>query len=497
MSNQLPSNYISDNTRTLLSQASLENPDDYKCLVCIFLLGAADSHNMVVPYSSTNPNRSLYDLARAYGVRIENEELENSLLSTTPPWGLHPQLPGFYNEWQNGNLAIIRDVGVLNRPTTKQQYVDNTNGLYRPDRLFAHNIQQLTWQTALPFREVKVTGWFGRTSNLIDGFFNSDSRIGSGTLSVSGANPQTFAYSPKVSVMYPATTIPSGSNRGANDLMYTDGRDNFYHKNTPEMSPVGYPILPPNKIYNAFSKIFRNSVISQNDVNTNGAGWDANDGDIGTQLETIFTNAYQEIIDTTIIVPNPVDPDSPYTRSLPNSYFLFRVKDIAKIIYSRGNLDGVGFNQRRQMIFSGVGGWDNHNNLRYHHDGLLRSLDICIKALRDATILMGLGDKVTIFTESEFARTFRSNGTYGTDHAWSGHSFVLGGAVNGGMYGPEPDYTLGGSKDVSNLGRFIPNYSIEQYYGTLLKWFDVPEGLIPLVLPSLPLFSPTDIGFMN
>lgn len=511
MANQLPENYISDSTIQSLTTASdnaaaaasAAGVEDYKALVCIFLFGAVDSHNMVVPYGESNTNRSKYETARALGVRLEESELTNTLLGTNPEeWALHPQLPNFFTEWNNNKLAIVRDVGVLNRPTTKELYQTNPNDLYRPDRLFAHNIQQLAWQTALPFREPKSTGWFGRTTNLIDEVFNPDSRIGSSCISVSGANPQTFAYSPKVSVMFPATTIPEGNNRGLNNDTFTTGRDDFYHKNSPPSSPVGYPRFPRNVMYNAFNQVFNNSVDSQKDVNTNGQGWNANDNGIGKQLEDIFSNAYDDILSTKVNVPDPTQAD-PFAaenlieRSLPNSYFLSTVKNIAKIIYSRGDVGGIGFDQKRQMIFSGVGGWDNHNNLRYYHDALLRSLDICIKALRDAIELMGLGDNVTIFTETDFGRTFRSNGTYGADHAWSGHSFVIGGAVKGGMYGPEPDYELGGPLDVSNLGRFIPNYSIEQYYGTLLKWFDIPEEQISLVLPAIDLFTPTDIGFMN
>jgi len=500
MSNQLPESYKSSSTVQSMELAAGSTESDYKCLVCIFLFGASDSHNMVIPYGNSNPNRSLYEIARAYGVRFENSELEQSILfGTDPQWALHPSLSGLLSEWNDQKLAIVRDVGVLNRPTTKEQYLTNPSDLYKPDRLFAHNIQQLAWQKALPFRSTESTGWFGRTTNLMDDYFNPDMRVSSGCTSVSGANPQTFAYSPKVNVVYPAVVIPGGSNRGANYALFTTARDNFYHKFSSDLSPVGYPVLPQNSIFNAFSQIFKSSVDSQESVNTNGQGWDENDGGIGTQLEAIFDNASALVSSTIVETPDPTDPTgvTKFERPLPNTYFVNTMKNIAKVIYSRGDVEGVGFNQRRQLIFSGVGGWDNHNNLRYFHDPNLRTLDICIKALTDALKLMGVYDDVTVFTETEFSRTFRSNGTYGTDHAWSGHSFVVGGSVKGGMYGPEPNYTLGGPLDVSNLGRFIPNYSLEQYYGTLLKWFDVPENLIPLVLPAMGLFSPLDIGFMR
>lgn len=496
MSNQLPSSFYSQQTiASLVNKKDSLPENDYKCMVCIFLFGASDSHNMLVPYGTDNPNTSRYETARPVNVRIGQSELSSSVLSgTTPAWALHPQLPSFLSEWNDGSLAVVRDVGILNKPTTKTQYLNDPS--FVPDQLFAHNIQQLSWQAALPFGQFRTTGWFGRTSNLIDDVFNGDSTIGSSSLSTSGAVLQTFSYSPKLGGVYPANLLSSGSNRGFSGTEWQTVRDSFYH-NTVSSSPFKSPASPQNVVNNAFRDIFLNSVESQQTLSENAAGWNASDGGTGTAIEAIFTQAASTLSSTTITVPDTAG-GSPITRTLPSQTFLTNLKNIAKIIYSRGGGGGLaGLVQNRQLLFAGLGGFDNHNNLRYFHDPLLRTLDICVKALVDALKLMGVYDDVVIFTESDFSRTLRSNGTYGTDHAWAGHCFVMGGSVDGGMYGPEPDYTLGGPKDVSNLGRFVPNYSVEQYYGTLLKWFDVPQDLIPLVLPSLPLFPSNDIGFMQ
>lgn len=497
MSNQLPQSYYSPSTVQTLNNTYSNLPaGDYKCMVCLFLYGAADSHNMVVPRGADNPNTARYEVARAYGVRLDQSETSNTVLSgTSPEWALHPQLPTFLREWNDGKLAVVRDVGVLNKPTTKTEY--NSDVSFRPDQLFAHNIQQLTWQAALPFRQARSTGWFGRTSNLIDDVFNAESRIQSSSLSVSGAILQNFPYPPKFGNVYPGVVISGGNNRGFSGTEWQTVRDLFSHRPlSSSSSPFKYPPSQTNLIHNAFRDVFSTSVDSQIILNTNGPGWDPNDFDIGTQIEEIFAQASSDLSSTTVAVPDPLGGDD-IIRTLPSANFLNNVKNIAKIIYSRGGgPEAIGLLQNRQMIFAGLGGWDNHNSLRTFHDPLVRTLDICVKALIDSLKVMGSYDDVVIFTETDFGRTFRSNGTYGTDHAWSGHCFVMGGSVNGGMYGPEPDYTLSGPKDVSTLGRFIPNYSLEQYYGTLLKWFDVPESLIPLILPSINLFTPTDIGFM-
>lgn len=41
-------------------------------------------------------------------------------------------------------------------------------------------------------------------------------------------------------------------------------------------------------------------------------------------------------------------------------------------------------------------------------------------------------DSVTVLTASDFGRTLTNNGA-GTDHAWAGHDFVLGGALKVGL----------------------------------------------------------------
>jgi len=153
------------------------------------------------------------------------------------------------------------------------------------------------------------------------------------------------------------------------------------------------------------------------------------------------------------------------------------------------------------MIFLQMGGFDNHNNLRRNQDPLIEHLDNAIRAFREAMVAIGMTDNVVLFLETEFGRTMQSNGTGGTDHAWSNHSFVVGGPVVGGIYGPQIDYTLGGPFDTGNpgssaLGRYIPQISIEQYYAEILRWFGLPESTMHLALPNYRAFPSTDLGFL-
>ena len=105
-------------------------------------------------------------------------------------------------------------------------------------------------------------------------------------------------------------------------------------------------------------------------------------------------------------------------------------------------------------------------------------------------------NEVTLFTESEFSRTFQPNTNGGSDHAWGGHHLVVGGAVKGGLYGQFPTLALGGVSDAESRGNWIPTTSLDQYGATLGQWFGVSNLLG--VFPNLSNFNPSsyNLGFV-
>ena len=85
---------------------------------------------------------------------------------------------------------------------------------------------------------------------------------------------------------------------------------------------------------------------------------------------------------------------------------------------------------------------------------------------------------VTLFSASDFGRTLTGNGN-GTDHAWGGNQFVLGGAVKGQqIYGTYPTFAADIMKSTFDVGqgRLIPSYSVEEYVYPILKWFGVSDN---------------------
>jgi hypothetical protein len=150
---------------------------------------------------------------------------------------------------------------------------------------------------------------------------------------------------------------------------------------------------------------------------------------------------------------------------------------------------------KRQIFFIYLGGYDTHSNQTFQHARNLRALSLGIGDLDRALSELGLSDKVTIFNISDFGRSTGNNGD-GTDHAWGSNTFVLGGAVKGGVYGKLPDLSLGSDDDLTKKGRLIPTTSMSQLYATIVRWFGADEKTLDKVFYELKNFSQRDLNFM-
>jgi uncharacterized protein (DUF1501 family) len=163
---------------------------------------------------------------------------------------------------------------------------------------------------------------------------------------------------------------------------------------------------------------------------------------------------------------------------------------VARMIAARTTL-GAG----RQVFFVSMGGFDLHDNLLADHPGLLSKLGDAMASFYDTTVELGVADKVTTFTGSDFGRTFSSNGD-GSDHGWGSHHFVMGGAVNGGRFwGQLPEVSVNGPDDVGQ-GRLLPTTSVDQLAFTLGSWMGLSATDLATVLPQIGNYSTQNLGFM-
>jgi uncharacterized protein (DUF1501 family) len=193
----------------------------------------------------------------------------------------------------------------------------------------------------------------------------------------------------------------------------------------------------------------------------------------------------------------------PLVTVFPNSSLGNQLRTIARIIKAKlagANIpEFAGFN--RQIFFASVGGYDTHGDQLLTHGNLMNELSEGIAAFYNGMVELGLSDKVTLFTASDFGRTFATNGV-GSDHAWGNHQIVVGDAVSGGkFYGAMPSIVLGNSQDVGQ-GRWIPTTSVDQYSATLARWFGVSDVGSPgttdidLIFPNLVRFAPRYLDFL-
>jgi uncharacterized protein (DUF1501 family) len=184
-------------------------------------------------------------------------------------------------------------------------------------------------------------------------------------------------------------------------------------------------------------------------------------------------------------------PDLPLPADLATSSLAAQLRVVARIIASRSPLGA-----KRQVFFVSLGGFDTHDDQLTTQPALHTQLASALSYFYNATVALGVADKVTTFTGSDFGRTLTSNGD-GSDHGWGSHHFVLGGAVRGQQYfGTFPVMGVGNNDEVGS-GRLLPSTSVDQYAATLARWFGVSDTDLKLVVPNITNFSSSNVGFMN
>src|SRR6185369_5736052 len=136
---------------------------NYRALVCVFLFGGNDSHNMVVPQSQTAYNN--YKAIRgSLALPDGNAKLLPVTAKNGTPYALTDGLASIQPLWAQGKLATVANVGMLVQPTTRAQYTGGSVSL--PTNLFSHADQQIAMQAGNPFGS-GGTGWAGRVADAV------------------------------------------------------------------------------------------------------------------------------------------------------------------------------------------------------------------------------------------------------------------------------------------------------------------------------------------
>lgn len=481
--------------------AATTGPGDYKALVCMFWYGGNDANNTVLATDADSWSR--YWLARNTGqdpialLPVGTPALAVGQTSpvtgrvagkTTPEaWGgvlpfipktaqaipagtkataprtfaVHPFLAPILPLYTAGRLAVLANVGTLIQPTTKAQY--NAKSVALPVNLYSHNDQQSEWQSGAA--EGAITGYGGLIAdseyslNTTNGIFTAVSTSGNAVF-LSGQTVVQYQVSTSATpaVLINGTTAAS-----------IDGSS---------LAPAALQAIitdttPASNFQSDYAAVVTRS------INATGI------------LNGAMTNAVVTGLPTAPTYANPL------TGANQTNGLAAQLQTVARIIAASQTLG-----MKRQVFFVSVGGFDTHQNQNQQQPSNLGQIAQAMSYFDQALSNIGGADyrpNVTLFTASDFSRTFTTNGS-GTDHAWGGHHFILGGAVKGGdMYGQYP--TLGvDSATFTNpdmVGNaIIPTTSVDQYIGTLGRWFGVPDATLNTIFPNLKNFPAGYLGFI-
>ena len=429
---------------------------DYKALVCVFLNGGNDGNNMFVSldqYAQYSAARSSAQLALA----------QASLLPVSPvsggSYGFHPNMPEMKALFDSGKLAVLCNNGPLVEPLTRTTYQNGTG--QKPLQLFSHSDQVGLFQTSIA-NSVSQTGWGGRLADktaALNGIATFPSNV-----SIAGINLfLTGVYTRQLAVADSNTSL-------ANVLVLSNAPNN------PTTAEINSRLAAFNEL-RAYDNEFK-LIKAASDVRSSAIATDTALSAVNPVLNTPFPN-----------------PSTSISRQL---------LQVARLIKASTD-PTAGINMKRQIFFVQIGGFDTHSSQLGGQGTLLMQLSQAVNAFYNATVELGLQDKITLFTMSDFGRTLQPAGSgstaVGSDHAWGNHHLIVGGAVLGHtLYGAYPNLALGGPDDTdggsSPRGRWIPTTSVEQYAATLATWYGLSSSDLPAVFPLISRFATPNLGFM-
>jgi uncharacterized protein (DUF1501 family) len=132
---------------------------------------------------------------------------------------------------------------------------------------------------------------------------------------------------------------------------------------------------------------------------------------------------------------------------------------------------------KTRIFLCRIGGFDTHgkqvedyDSTLGKHAALLYHLSSAIKAFQDDMAALGIEDNVLTMTFTEFGRRVYSNGSYGTDHGSATPIFLFGKGLKGGILGTNPDL------DNLHDGNIVYSTDYRQVYTSVVQdWFGASD----------------------
>ena len=436
---------------------------DYKALVCILLAGGCDTFNVLVPTETSEYNA--YANTRS-SLALSNDPNTGDLLdlnynNSGRTFAVHGGMTRVRDMFNNGDLSFVSNIGTLIEPIADR--TEFQSGLKKiPLGLYSHNDQIMQWQTSVP-QDRSAFGVGGRMADILNDM-NTIPQI-SMNISLDGKNrfqagQQTLEYS--------IDNDTTAENIGIDGLPSWYSNSGFLNQTRDQ--------TVDSMVEDVYSNVFQRTY-------------------------STLTNQSKESIQ---LFATALSKGNPLTTNFSGTTLSQDLRMMANVINVHQELGAT-----RQIFFTTFGGWDHHDNVIGAQAGMLPILSNAMAEFNDALIEMGLQDKVTTFTISDFARTLTSNGN-GSDHAYGSNQMIMGGAINGGdIHGTYPSLDLPGNPlNLDDRGRILPTTAVDEFYAELALWFGVSPNDLNYILPNLcnfyspgcPSAPPSDyapIGLFN
>jgi uncharacterized protein (DUF1501 family) len=446
------------NLRLASSIASAAPPPngEYRALVCLFQSGGNDSFNMLAPYSgasSTHANAFTEYSSTRGNLALAQNTFHEIHPQNTPgrTFGVHPSMPQLASLFESGDAAFVANVGTLIEPVQNRAQVASSSKRL-PLGLYSHSDQIEQWQTSVPHSRSGV-GWAGRMMDLLKDI-NSNQTV-SMNISIDGSN----VFQTGISGAEYAVDAGNDQEDDSGGAVALSGYSANYN---------------PNSGFANATSAAVDSQLAQQYTNL---------------LQQTFAQKRRSAQDAYALYSGATAGALPGNITFPNSALGRQLKQVAKAIKGRVALGAV-----RQTFFVNRGGWDHHSETVALQQGMLGEVDAAIAAFWAQIGALGMQNNVTLFSASDFGRTLTSNDR-GSDHAWGGNHFVLGGSVVGKrIYGSYPSLAVNPDSGVevnpldTGRGRLIPTTSCDQFFAEMALWLGVPASDLPVILPNVGNF---------
>ncbi len=471
--------------KLMQSAAASTISNDYKAIVCLFLRGGCDMNNVLIPIGS-NPQKAAYQSDRSV-IQINESDIATAGTAINEPnsgdqqYGLHTALPKLAAAYNAGQAAFVTNVGTLAEPTTRANY----ESVAHPIQLFSHSDQTTQWMSSVSDKAFS-SGWGGRVADLINDTSNPDSEI---SMMITASGNNQFMVSPGGSIPQYSVSSTGAISLASYGSNYSNAlnEDGSYRTNATGQRLRALEEIMAYSHAHILEKGYNTAVRRARESEAKVANaFSIKDGLSYTNPDT---NSSESVVFETVFAAHGVGGTS-------------LAEEFIAILNMIAGREALG--NSRQIFFIDLGGFDNHASLLLGQEPLLAQLDNCLAAYNECLDIIALADatfntnQVTLFSASDFNRTWTANSDdpedAGTDHAWGTHTFVMGGAVNGGQfYGRGyPELAVGGADDVpqGTRGRWIPTTSVDEYSAVLAHWFGISYGSSEMatIFPNLSRF---------